>query len=119
MSQTFVIYIDENDNESFVKHIKSFILNQFVYADICISSDDNIIVSQDYSILSSFYLSFFQGNIIYTNIENYLNYKHAHKLAKKYVLVANSDELLKKNISKSSIMNATILTITDGEIHEI
>lgn len=116
----FAIYINKNDSIEHIEKIKSFILMQFPYSDIVIFCDDNISIDRSFSILSSFYIKFFKGSIIFTDINDYISYQEIAKLSQIYVLINSTNDIIDKNMfTKNSISNTILLTITDGEIHEI
>lgn len=118
-NKAFAICIDNNDSIEDIERIKNFIIVQYPYSDIFVCTDDSVTISSNFSIMSSFYLKFFRGSIIFTNIENYIEYSNIAKLAKQYLIVKSVEEMVDKGITKQNINNTMFLTITDGEIHEI
>lgn len=118
--QHFAIYINGNDNIETINKLKNFIITQSPYSDIFITSDDNVGLNGSFSILSSFYLKFFHGSIIFTSLEDYISNMEVVSLAKNYVLIQSIEELSQNQISRTTLTSkATLLTITDGEIHEV
>ena len=118
-NKAFAIYINNNDSIEDIERIRNFNITQSSYSDIFVCSDDNVVITNSFSLLPSFYLKFFQGSIIFTNIENYMEYKDVAKLAKSYIIVKSAQEMVDNSINKHNLKDAMLLTITDGEIHEI
>lgn len=119
-NNNFAIYINQNDSIEYINQIKTFILTQSPYSDIVIFCDDNVLIGESYGILSSFYIKFFKGSIIFTDIEDCISYRDIAKLSQLYAIAKSAQDIVNKDIlTKNSISNIILLTITDGEIHEI
>lgn len=117
---SFAIYINGDDNIQMIYQIKNFILTQSPYSDIFVTGDDNVALDGSFSILSSFYLKFFNGSIIFTSPQDYITNIDTVALAKSYVLIKSLEELSQNQATnKNNFKNAVLLTITDGEIHEV
>lgn len=120
MNNNFAIYINKNDTIEEIQRIKTFILTQSPYSDIVILCDDNVSINGSFGILSSFYMKFFKGSIIFTDLQDYIEYKETSKLCQIYVIVKSAKEIVENNmLQRNSVSNTIFLTITDGEIHEI
>lgn len=119
-NNNFAIYINHNDSIEDIEKIKTFILTQFPYSDVFIFCDDNISIDRSFGVLSSFYIKFFQGSIIFTDFSDYMEYKEIAKLSQLYVIIKSAHNILDKNtLTKNSVSNTILLTIINGEIHEI
>lgn len=71
--------------------------------DIVILSDaDNTIGIKNYAILPSFYLKFFDGSVVFTDINDYMIYKD-EVVSREMFLLSNLEELLQANIDRSML----------------
>lgn len=119
-NSSFAIYINGDDNIQTIYQIKNFILTQSPYSDIFITGDDNVGLDGSFSILSSFYMKFFNGSIIFTSLQDYIANMDIVSLAKSYVFIKSMEELSTNQVmNKNNFKNVVLLTITDGEIHEV
>lgn len=119
-NKSFAIYINAENSIAEIENIRSFISIQYPYSDIFVCCDDNVNLVNSLSIVPSFYLKFFQGSIIFTSLDDYALYQDSVKLAKVYIIVKSAEDILNNDInSKYNLKDAVLLTITDGEIHEV
>lgn len=69
--------------------------------DICIVTDTNIVIS-DYATIPLFYIKFFNGQIVFCSIEDYLNNRD-HFQSNQVGLAVTSSDLYSSNIDISKL----------------
>lgn len=100
-----------NDEKINIDYILNKIIQNIQIDDIVIFSDSNNISNiKDMAVLSSFYLKFFDGSIVFTNINEYLTYKD-EIVADETFLVSDLQTLLENNIDKSVLVKSNTTLI--------
>lgn len=104
---------DPNKNKDIILNIKNFILQNNKYSDFTIISDStNLKGINNTSLIFSFYLKFFNGTIIFIDINDYLLYKD-EIIAKCIVFLQNNDL---STVDRNCIKECDILTIENNSI---
>jgi hypothetical protein len=116
MSTSFAVFHDRA-HEDIVKSVKKYVDKNAQYYDFTVFSD-NMNSFCGHAILSTFYMRFYKGNLVFTNLEDYLLYEKKITAKKRFV-VTNIEELREYNITPKNLTNTTILQYVDGEINEL
>lgn len=106
---------DRNDKQDMIKNIKDFIVSKYKFCDIAIATNIvNSIAFNDMALLPLYYVKFHQGKIIFTSIEDYLEYRDTI-IAKPIVYVDKAKEDLDTNLLK----NVCIIFNNDSNLEMI
>lgn len=97
-----------------IKHFKK--LNAFV--GFHIFTDEDITTHMDMAYLSCFYMNFYTESILFLNLENFLA-NQDNIISENIYLLTSKEELDSHHITKNDLKKIHILTIQNGDIHEL
>jgi hypothetical protein len=117
MKQKFAIYSDNINKNTYIA-IKNYLSKKYSYYDCVIFSDSFLDKAIDATIVSSFYLRFFVGSVIFTNIEDYIYYKDLI-ISNSIFLITTPDLLRNNGLADYKKYSLTILNIEKEDIYEI
>lgn len=100
------------DNIDKIDKIKSFLQNANPTIDFVIFTDEITYRIPSYSMLTTFYMIASKGQIIFLNLEDFLEYKDA--VGGEPVLFLSTDSL--PNIDRNTIKNYAILIEEDNQL---
>lgn len=93
-----------NNDKINIDYILDKITQDIKIDDVVIFSDlNNVSNIKHRAVLSSFYLKFFDGSVVFTNVDEYLTYKD-QIIANEIFLVSDLQSLLSNNIDKSALV---------------
>mgnify|MGYP003336452484 CR=1 FL=1 len=103
------------DNEKLILKIKEFLLSNDNQPDIFIFSDEPRVRGFLHTaILSSFYMRFHQDEIIFLDINDYLDNKD--KIVAHCSVFLHPSEIQKSKLNRKILENCNLITIENGEI---
>lgn len=108
------IYTDDpvSNKETIIK-IKNYINNHYEFSDFVIISDLNYLDKDiDASVLSSFYLKFFSGSVIFLDPQDYMLY--SDNMMCNSILYLETKDIA--NIDRNTIKNCDILTCNNNNL---
>lgn len=117
MKYKFAIYSNSINNNLYTM-IKNYLDQRYLYYDCVILSDSILNKDIDATIVSSFYLRFFRGYVIFTNIEDYVYYK-ALIVSNHLFLITTPDLLKIEKLTNEDKKITTILNTEKGYLYEI
>lgn len=107
------IFLDQDTEDPNLDLYKVFFKD--TYDDIVIISDSIMNTKPNWAMVSSYYLRFFPGAILFTDIGSYM----AHKdmlLSKDIYLYSSPQDLLSNNVSLNMLKNTKLVTINNNTI---
>lgn len=111
MSNKYAIYTEDlSSNIDQIDRIKSFIKQESLLEDFVIFTDQLNKTNYEYAILNSFYMIAYTGNIIFLDIEDYLQHKDSTN-GKSILYIKNI-----QNIDRSIVKNCRILSDLDNKL---
>lgn len=111
------VYSDNINDTSLIDILYKYFKQQYKDCDFNIfSSNEQIFNSLNIASLSTFYMRFFKGKIIFCNIEDYLEYKD--NILNECYLVATIEDCTKFNIN-SKPNGIKFLKIDGDNVYEI
>lgn len=113
----YAIYIDDG-NSGLVNKIYAYFKQKNPYCDFTIlSNNEPLFYNQNISSLSTYYLKFFDGSIIFCNINDYM--EHADAMMQNCYLITTAEDMIRVGRSKQQLHNATLLSFDGDEIYEL
>lgn len=112
------IYIDSDNDLDTIPAIKSFFSKKYPVALLHIFHDHLISTYVDFAYLPTFYMSFYQQSLVFTNLENFLINQNNINSSDVYV-ITNKEELENNHMTKKELENIKLLSISNGEIYEL
>lgn len=100
------------DNIDLIEKIKIFLQEDAKILDFVIFTDEIEYGVSNHSILSTFYMIAYRGNIIFLNLDDYFSYKD--NLLAKPILYLDSNNA--STLDKSMIKNCLILTEANNQL---
>jgi hypothetical protein len=91
-------------------------LNNFT--NLHIFTDEDITTHMDMAYLSCFYMNFYTEGILFLNLENFLA-NQQNIISDSIYLLTSKEELNSHYITKNDLKNIHLLTLQNGDIHEI
>lgn len=95
-----------NDTARIIDKVKNYF--QKDVADFFVFTDDIISCDIPYAILSSFYMRFYKGCVVFTSIESLLQHKN-NLCCSQIILVTNKTAILESKISRHSLTGCSVL----------
>lgn len=119
-NSSFAIYCRNIDDDciSLVLSTRQYLNKTNSYYDFFVFVDDNARAKLGCASLSSFYMRFYKGGVVFTNLEDYLLNKD--KILSSHIfIITTAKELIEYNTLKNKILNVTILKNINGELYEV
>lgn len=114
----YSIYTDDPQTSKLIPIVYKYIKSINQYADFHIFSNNELFFhNSNIGSLSTYYIKFYQGHVIFCNIKDYLEYKDT--LINKCFLIGSVDDLIASGYSKHKLGDTVLLTIDGDTIHEI
>lgn len=117
MHKSLGIYIESNKDLEIIPKIEKFFNNKYP-VNINIFTDIDIDNHIRWANLSSFYMTFCPYSIVFTNIEDFLQYKYLI-ISKEIYVITSFDEIQKNQLNKNNLSNVILLTLKEEQIYEI
>lgn len=118
MSNKYAIYSDSPDDNVVITMAYDFCKTRDPYCTFHIFSDnEQIFYTFNIATLSTYYLKFYDGNIIFCNLNDYIEYENS-LLLNGYVVTSTQD-LINAGLSKNTIKRASILGVNGGKLYEV
>lgn len=117
MKQKIAIYSNNLTKDTYIK-IKNYLNKKYLYYDCVIFSDNLLDKSIDATIVSSFYLRFFNGSIIFTNIDDYIYYKDLI-ISNSVCLITTPDLLISNGLANYTRCGLTVIDIENEGSYEL
>jgi hypothetical protein len=103
-----------NEYTSNIDNIYNFLIQKLV--DVCIITEStSLVLDKKYAILYAFYLKFYDGCVIFLNLEDYIDNYETTKHLKKYLLCSIAD-INEKGLDKSYFRNTTFIQISEEKV---
>lgn len=112
------IYIDDIEDINIIDSIRLFLETKYDIVSIHLFGDTILTKNINIAYLSSFYMSFFKGSLLFTNLENFLINKDSI-ISQDIFVITSLQELYNHHITKHSLETIKLLTIENGAINEI
>lgn len=112
------IYIDNDSDLNIIPAIKNFFSKKYPIVLPHIFHDHLISTYVDFAYLPTFYMSFYQQSLVFTNLENFLINQNNINSSDIYV-ITNKEELENNHMTKKELANIKLLSINNGEIYEL
>lgn len=117
MKQKIAIYSNNLTKDIYLK-IKNYLNKKYVHYDYLIISDNFLDKNIDATIVSSFYLRFFDGSIIFTNIDDYIYYKDLI-VSNNVFLITTPDLLISNGLANYARCDLTVIDIENEGSYEL
>lgn len=109
--KTCAIFTNTNDNQ--ISRIYKAISKD--YDDICVFTENpDLIVDKELAVLYSFYMGFYNGTILFTNLDDYIEHYETTK-GKKKLLICEVSEITHKGLDKSYFKNTNFIKISSND----
>jgi hypothetical protein len=118
MINSYAIYSDNNVDTAMVSSIYRHFKQKNPYCDFLLFSNNeylfhNLVIAS----LSTFYMKFYTGIIIFTNVDDYIEYQPC--LLNPAYIITSIEEMADKGYTRSSICDAILLNMNGDTIYEI
>lgn len=117
MKQKISIYSNDLTKDIYLKII-NYLNKIYSYYDCVIFSDSLLDKSINATVLSSFYLRFFNGSVIFTNIDDYIYYKDL-MVSNSIFLITTPDLLRSNGFTDYVRCGLTVIDIEKEDSYEV
>lgn len=118
METKLAIYCNDNNCDLIYKIIDFFKQkNRIVCGHVFTDSDNTC--SSDIACLPSFYMPFYKGIIVFTNIHDFIDNQSELISEKIYVMISSISDIKDNHVDKKIIDNTKFLTLDSEAIHEL
>ena len=109
----------DDNTTNLIKAIQQYIFDNYSFYDIFLFVDDIINEPTDCAALSSFYMRFYKGSLVFTNLEDYLS-NQDKILSTNIFIISSAEQLIEYNESKLKLQkNTKLLQYKDNRINEV